>query len=205
MTIELQLGFRQRGTLINWPSGTAYTLRSTMKRTQIWIHQTQIPNRLGKQKPPTTVSIIIVKLQCVQSTKRPVLLLSPVKRLDKDKSFLCTRVGQTGQRKILCNWFWSQEGTSCQCSKTERQARGRVKYSKPTGCFCRSSPSFPLFTVTLSLLGSKFDLSELVGDSIPLAGGEKSSLLGTIGNRLSLLLETSTFLKVPPGTVILVL
>ena len=48
-----------------------------------------------------TVFIIIVKLQCVQSTKRPVLLLSPVKRLDKDKSFLCTKVGQTGQRKLV--------------------------------------------------------------------------------------------------------
>ena len=59
--------------------------------------------------------------------------------------------------------------------------------------------------MTLSLLRGKSDLSELVGDSIPLAGGEKSSLLGTIGKRLSLLLETSTFLKVPPGAVILVL
>ena len=150
MTNELQLLFRRRGTLINWPSATAYTLRSMMKWTQIWSHQTQIPNRLGKQKPPTTVSIIIVKLQCVQSTKRPVLL-SPVKRLDKDKSFLCTRVGPTGQRKILCSWLQSQERTSCQRSKTERKAQGRVKYSQPTACYCRSIPSFPLFAVTLFL------------------------------------------------------
>jgi len=53
------------------------------KKPQIWIQQRRIPNRLGKPEPSTPVSISIIKLKCIPSTKKPVL--PPGKWLDKDK------------------------------------------------------------------------------------------------------------------------
>lgn len=79
MTIELQLGFRQRGTLINWQIRRQHTLLSTIKWSDL-DSQTQISKQAGKAK--TTYDCLYNNRKTAMCTvyKRPVLLLSPVVR-----------------------------------------------------------------------------------------------------------------------------